>query len=202
MEEKRKQQLLEQVKRAYNHQIDKIDPNPKTDDVEEILHFISDALSFGTIIVSGRRNPSSYIGTLKQCKALKDKFEGQIGAVSNVWYWMGYASSDDITKVVANRRKNLVVSVPVEDIEDATLNLAEAASLDIVYGYDPSEHMSYIGSYWTCVLMRRALGGKVNRIFNHWHWIGYANLNQIVNVCNKYHTKSRRYRRRKIVFMY
>lgn len=201
MEEKRKQQLMQITKKAYTELIDKIDPNPTADKVSQTVKYICETIAFGTIIVSGCQNPASYIGTYTQCKKLKAKFGGQIGAISNVWYWMGYASSDAITKIVANPKKNLILSVTANDIEETTLNLGEIVSMDIVYGYDPTEHFSYIGSYKTCLLLRQALGGKICKYKNHWHWIGYAKLQQIANVCNSYHSQSKRYKRKKIVFM-
>ena len=100
MEQRRKDQLLKKVDDAYKRWCKKLDPKSNEDNVEEVIQKICDDLAFGTIIVAGRYNPSSYIGTYTQCKKLKNSFDGQIGVVSHVWYWIGYANSDTISKIV------------------------------------------------------------------------------------------------------
>ena len=199
MEQRRKDQLLKKVDDAYKRWCKKLDPKSNEDNVEEVIQKISDDLAFGTIIVAGRYNPSSYIGTYTQCKKLKNSFDGQIGVVSHVWYWTGYANSDTISKIVANKKKNLVISVPLEDLEDAILNFCEVASLNIRYEGTKNGRVSYIGGYKECILLRKAYKGKIGKINNHWHWFGYADFYDVEVVYRNYQRKNRRYKRKKIV---
>ena len=159
---------------------------------------ISHKMAFGTIIVTGRNNPASYIGTYKQCTNLKKSFGGQIGAISNVWYWIGFAHKDDICKSVKNKQKNLIINVPEDDIEETTLNIGEIASLDIRYGKSRNGRASYMGNYKVCILLRRKFGGKIGKIYNLWHWIGFAPFDDITKVYKEYQSKSKRFRRKRI----
>ena len=201
MEKRRQQQLLEQTDKAYKCWLKNIDSKSNVDDIEETIEIISEALAFGTIIVSGRHNPSAYIGTYKQCADLKKQYGGQIGAVSNSWYWLGFAQTDSLQRLVNNQKKNLILNVPDRDIEDAALNICEVASLDIKYGCSHNGRASYIGSYKVCILLKRKFGGKIGRICNHWHWIGLANFEQITEVYGNYQKSNKRFRRKQIVFM-
>ncbi len=200
MEEKRKQQLLQQADKAYKSWINRLDQESSIDDIDEQVEMISNALAFGTIISTGRRNPSGYIGTFKQCKTLKNLFGGQIGVISYVWYWLGYALTDEISKVVGNSRKNLVLNVPEPDLEDTVLNISEIASLDIKYGNKYSGRALYIGGYKVCINLKRRFGGKIGRLYNHWHWIGNASFQSITTTYQEYQKSSKRFKRKRIVF--
>lgn len=202
MEKNRKEQLYDQLTKAYKSWVKLIDQNPSDDNIEQMLELISTKLAFGTIIVSGRKNPSSYIGTYKQCITLKKLLGGQVGAISNVWYWIGVAQSDDIRKIVKNKQKNLVINVPVTDIEEATLGVGEMASLDIRYGSCLSDRVSYIGNYKVCILLRHKFGGKIGKIHNHWHWIGVASFEDISKIYTDYQSKSKRFKRKRIVLSF
>lgn len=199
MDNRRKTQLLHQANNAYKGWTKKLSAHAPVSEIDNILEQICKSLAFGTIIVSGRYNPASYIGTSKQCKELKRIFGGQIGAISNNWYWIGYASADDIRRTVRNYHKNFQVSVLEDDVADATLNLGEVASLDIKYGFKECNLAVYIGGYMVCILLKRNLGGKVGRKYNHWFWKGNASFAQIDAVCKSYQNTARRYRRKKII---
>jgi hypothetical protein len=199
MEQKRKDQLLQQLDNAYLKWFKNIDQKSEVDDIEEVVAMISNSIAFGTIIVTGRHNPSAYIGTYKQCKNLKNTFDGQIGAISNVWYWIGYALSTDITKIVANPKKNLVISVPFDDLEDAVLNFAETITRDIRYGCTQNGRIAYIGSFKACTILRKKYGGKIGKIHNSWHWIGFANFQDVDIVYKTYQRNAKRFNRKKVV---
>ena len=199
MEPKRKEQLEQQIDKAYKCWVKNIDPKSTIDDIDDTIKMISDELFFGTIIVTGKRNPSSYIGTYKQCQTLKNSFGGQTGAISNVWYWIGYASKEQISKLVANKKKNITISIPVDDLEEAILSFGETASLDIRYGCFENGRISYIGCYKICTLLRKTYGGKIGKINNHWHWIGYANFEEMTLLYQNYQRNTKRYRRKKVV---
>lgn len=201
MEAKRKQQLYKQIDNAYKAWYKKLDPHSKVDDIEETLEMISQHLAFGTIIVSGRNNPSAYIGTHKHCAEIKRIYGGQIGAISNSWYWLGITYTDNIQKIAKNPRKNLIINVPADDIEDSVLTIGEISSLDIKYGCEHNGRASYIGSYKVCILLKRKFGGKIGKLYNHWHWIGFADFQQITLIHDDYHKKTRRFHRKKIIFM-
>ena len=199
MEQRRKKQLAEHVDKAYKRWVKNIDREATVDNIEETVKMISDELAFGTIITTGKKNPSSYIGTYKQCQNLKKSFGGQIGVISNVWYWAGIAYTEDISKIVANKKKNLVISVPVNDFEEAILCFGETASLDIRYGCFENGRISYIGGYKICILLRKTFGGKIGKINNHWHWIGYANFKKMTYIYQNYQRNTKRYKRKKVV---
>ncbi|MBE6467156.1 MAG: hypothetical protein E7004_00990 [Alphaproteobacteria bacterium] len=202
MENQRKRQLVNQVGRVYNSIITSVDQKSKVDDVSPIVKELSEKLAFGIIIHSGRGCPASYIGTHKQCTSLKDAFQGQVGALSNNWYWVGIASSDDIRKTVKNKQKNQVINVLASDVADATLNIGLVASLDIRCADDYGKQTAYVGNYKVCTLLRRKYGGKIGRIYNSWHWIGEASLDEIELVYKDYQSKSKRFKRKKIVLMF
>lgn len=199
MKDSRKIQLLKQLEKAYRVWLKYINEKSDIDDIEQTIEIISSKLAFGTIIATGRRNPSAYIGTYRQCHDLKQNFDGQIGVISNNWYWIGYAIIDDISKIVKNKQKNLVVNVPADDIEDATLNVGELASLDIRYGNAENGRSSYIGNYKVCILLRQKYGGKIGKLYNHWHWIGFASFDDIEKVYSSYQAKAKRFKRKRIV---
>ena len=199
MEANRKKQLFNQVDKAYKAWMSSIDQSSKVDDIEQVIEMISNKLAFGTIIVSGRGNPSSYIGTYRQCADLKKAFGGQIGIIANNWYWAGIAYSDDIRKVVKNKQKNLQISVPANDIEEATLNIGKIASLNIRYGNDNGGRASYVGNYKVCIFLRRKYGGKIGKLYNHWHWIGNAGFDEIELVYEDYQSRAKRFKRKGIV---
>ena len=199
MDNRRKEQLLNQANSAYKGWTKKLSAHAPVSEIDNILEQICKSLAFGTIIVSGRHNPASYIGTSKQCKGLKEAFGGQVGAISNNWYWIGYASADDIRRKVSNPLKNFQVSVLENDVADATLNLGEVASLDIKYGFKECDLAVYIGGYMVCILLKRQLGGKIGKKYNHWYWKGNASFSQIDTVRTSYQKVARRYRRKKII---
>lgn len=202
MKQSRKKQLFDQVDKAYKAWINGIDQKSKVDDIEQIIEMISNKLAFGTIIISGRGNPSSYIGTYRQCADLKKAFGGQIGVISNSWYWAGIAHPDAIRKTVKNKRKNLQISVLANDIEEAILNIGEIASLNIRYGNGCSGRASYIGNYKVCILLRRKYGGRIGRYYNHWHWIGEASFDEIELVYEDYQSQGRRFKRKRVVLTF
>ena len=201
MEQQRKKQLLKQAREAYKSWLKFIDQNSKVDDIEEIVEMICEKLSFGTIIISGKGNPASYIGTYRQCMDLKKSFSGQVGVISNVWYWLGFAQKESISKTVKNRKKNLIISVLADDIEEATLNIGEVASLNIRYGTSEKGRSSYVGNYKVCTLLRRKYGGKMGRFYNHWFWIGIATFDEIEKVYTSYQSKAKRFKRKRIEIM-
>lgn len=202
MKQKRKNQLLEKVEKAYKGWLKNINQNSTVDDIEDTINIISNTLAFGTIVITGKNSISSYIGTYSQCKKLKLSFDGQIGAISNVWYWIGFASSEEISKIVENKKKNLVLSVPTDEIECATLNFGEIASLDILYGCNKHGRISYIGGYKACILLRKTYGGKISKINNHWHWIGFADFDNAEAIYKRYQKKTSRFRRKKIILTF
>ena len=199
MEKTRQRQLVNQVGRVYKTLIESVDNKSKVDDVSVIVKELSEKLAFGIIIHSGRGWPTSYIGTYKQCANLKKEFGGQVGVLSNNWYWIGYASSDDVCKLVKNKKKNISIHVMGSDICDATLNIGLVASLDIRCADDYGKETAYVGNYRVCTLLRRKYGGKIGKICNHWHWIGSASLDELELVYETYHQKSKRFKRREIV---
>ena len=199
MEQKRKQQLAEQVDKAHKGWVKNIDQSSTVDDIDDVVKMISDELAFGTIIVTGKKNPSSYIGTYKQCQNLKKLYGGQIGVISNVYYWIGYASPEKISQIVANKKKNLIISIPINDLEEAILCFGETASLDIRYGGFESNRTLYIGGYKICTLLRKKYGGKIGKINNHWHWIGFADFDKMTLLYQNYQRKTKRYKRKKII---
>ena len=103
MEDNRKKQIISQAQNAYKVWLKHINSSSAYDNIEATVDTICTKLAFGTIIVSGNRNPSSYIGTYRQCKDLKYVFGGQVGVISNVWYWIGFANVDSISKIVKNK---------------------------------------------------------------------------------------------------
>ena len=199
MNETRKRQLVNQVGRVYKTLIESVDNKSKVDDVKKIVEELSEKLAFGIIIHSGRGCPTSYIGTYRQCADLKNEFGGQIGVLSNNWYWLGYAFSDDVRKLVKNKQKNIGINVMTADVCDATLNIGLIASLDIRCADDYGKQTAYVGNYRVCTLLHRKYGGKIGKINNHWHWIGSVSLDEIELVYQSYQEKAKRFKRREIV---
>ncbi|MBE6443493.1 MAG: hypothetical protein E7020_02355 [Alphaproteobacteria bacterium] len=202
MEEKRKQQLLAQADNFYKCWTKGLNSQSPVSEIDNTIEKICSSLAFGTIIVSGRHSPASYIGTHKQCHKLRQVFGGQVGALRNNWYWIGLASADDIRRTVYNPRKNFQVSVLENDIVDATLNIGEVASLDIKYGFKECNLAVYIGNYMVCILLKRNFGGKVSRKYNHWYWKGNASFYQIDKIREPYQKTARRFHRKKIVLTF
>lgn len=199
MELSRKKQLFNQANNTYKSWLKHIDQNSKVDDIEQIVEKICKKLAFGTIIITGKGNPSSYIGTYRQCSDLKKNFGGQTGVISNVWYWVGFANKDDISKLVKNKQKNMIINVLADDIEEVILNIGEIASLNIRYGNGNGGRASYVGNYKVCILLRRKYGGKIGRHYNHWYWIGEASFDEIELVYEDYQSKARRFKRKKVM---
>ncbi|MBR2033617.1 MAG: hypothetical protein IKA03_02975 [Alphaproteobacteria bacterium] len=199
MDQRKKQQILKLANQAYKGWTQGLCPQTTISEIDCTIEKICKYLAFGSIIVSGRNNPSAYIGTYKHCFELKKSFAGQIGAINNNWYWLGFADADNIRRIVHNRGKNFQVCVLKKDIIDTTLFLGEIASLDIKYGIKEQNFSVYIGNYMVCILLKRYFGGKLEKKYNHWCWKGYANFHQIDKICKDYQQSSRRYHRKKIV---
>ena len=199
MEKSRKKQLVNQVGRVYKTLLESVDKKTKVDDVKLIVEELCQKLAFGIIIHSGKGWPSSFIGTYKQCAMLKDKFNGQMGVLSNNWYWIGMSNPDDIRKLVKNKQKNVSINVLGPDIADATLNVGLIASLDIRCADDYGKESAYVGNYKVCTLLHRKYGGKMSKFYNHWYWIGQASLDEIELVYEAYHEKAKRFKRKEIV---
>ena len=202
METNRKRQILSQSEEAYKVWLKYITPTSTVDNIEETVETICSKLAFGTIIVSGSRNPAAYIGTYRQCKDLKESFGGQVGVISNVWYWIGFARADSICKIVKNKQKNLIINTPPGDIADVVLNVGEVASLNIRYGNTKNGRASYVGSYKVCILLRRLYGGKMGKLYNHWYWIGFASFDNISEVYKNYQASAKRFNRKRIVLTF
>ena len=173
--------------------------NATYDDIEETIEMITKTLSFGIILCSGKHHPSAYIGTYRQCLNLKQKLNGQVGAISNIWYWLGFGNADVISKIVNNVKKNMIISIPAEDVEETTLNVGEVVSLDIKYGNDTFGRNTYIGSFKVCTLLKAKYKGKMGKSYNHWYWIGEANFQEITNLYKAYQKDNRRFHRKQIV---
>ena len=107
--------------------------------------------------------------------------------------------SDETAK---NKQKNQVINVLASDVADATLNIGMVASLDIRCADDYDKQTAYVGNYKVCTLLRRKYGGKIGRIYNSWHWIGEASMDEIELVYKDYQSKSKRFKRKKIVLMF
>ena len=199
MEYNRKKQIISQVENAYQVWLKHISVKSNVDNIEQTIEIICSKLAFGTIIVTGSRNPVSYVGTFKQCRDLKQNFGGQVGVISNVWYWIGYAKFDAVREIVKNKQKNLVLSVPPGDIAETTLNVGELASMNIRYGNSKNGRASYVGSYKVCILLRRRYGGKIGKLYNHWYWIGHATFDNISDIYNSYQASAKRFNRKRII---
>lgn len=199
MEKKRRLQILQTVDNAIYAWQKNISIETDYDDIEETIEMITQTISFGIIIVSGKNNPSAYVGTYRQCMDLKKIFGGQIGAISNVWYWVGYEKLDTIGKLVKNNKKNLTINVPPVDIADTILNVAEACSIDIKYGNTAGNRASYIGNYRVCTLLKAKYQGKMGKSYNHWYWIGNASFQEITKLYKAYQSRCKRFRRKRIV---
>lgn len=199
MENRRKQQILQTVDNAIYAWRKNINTETDYDDIEDTIEMITNTIAFGVIIVSGRNNPSAYVGTYRQCMDLKEKFGGQTGAISNVWYWVGYESADAIGKIVKNTKKNLIIPIPSNDMADTILNVSEACSIDIKYGNTAGKRASYIGNYRVCTLLKAKYNGKIGKSYNHWYWIGQASFQEITKLYKAYQSRSKRFRRKRVV---
>ena len=199
MENRRKQQILQTVDNAIYAWRKNINTETDYDDIEDTIEMITNTIAFGVIIVSGRNNPASYVGTYRQCMDLKEKFGGQTGAISNVWYWVGYESADAIGKIVKNTKKNLIIPIPSNDMADTILNVSEACSIDIKYGNTAGKRASYIGNYRVCTLLKAKYNGKIGKSYNHWYWIGQASFQEITKLYKAYQSRSKRFRRKRVV---
>ena len=198
MEKKRQQQIMQTVENA----IYAWRKNIKTgadDDIEKTIEMITNTMAFGIIISTGKKNPTAYIGTYRQCMDLKENSGGQIGTISNIWYWIGYENSDTIAKIVKNPQKNITISILPTDMADTILNVGEACSIDIKYGNSSGGRASYIGSYKVCTLLKAKYKGKIGKSYNHWYWIGKASFKEVTNLYRAYQSRSKRFRRRRIV---
>ncbi len=199
MENRRKQQIMQTVDNAIYAWRKNINTETDYDDIEDTIEMITNTIAFGIIIVSGRNNPSAYVGTYRQCMDLKEKFGGQTGAISNVWYWVGYESADAIGKIVKNTKKNLIIPIPSNDMADTILNVSEACSIDIKYGNTAGKRASYIGNYRVCTLLKAKYNGKIGKSYNHWYWIGQASFQEITKLYKAYQSRSKRFRRKRVV---
>lgn len=199
MEKKRQLQIMQTVENAVYAWRKNINTETDYDDIEETIEMITHTMAFGVIIVSGKKNPAAYIGTYRQCMDLKENSGGQIGVISNVWYWVGHENSDTIAKLVRNAKKNLTINIPPTDMADTILNVGEACSIDIKYGNNAGGRASYIGNYRVCTLLKAKFDGKIGKSYNHWYWIGKASFKEITKLYKAYQSRSCRFRRRRIV---
>ena len=199
MEEKRKKQIMQAVDQAYRSWAEKDVPESQEDGINKAIQFISQNMALGVIIVSGKNNPSAYIGTYRQCKDLKEQFSGQMAPIDNNWYWIGNAASKNIESTVKNFRKNLIITILPKDMEETVLNVAEAASFDIKYGEKTGGTAAYIGNYRVCTLLKAKYKGKIGKSYNHWYWIGKASFQEITKLYKAYQSRSKRFRRKRVV---
>lgn len=199
MEERRKQQIMQTVDNAIYAWRKNINTETDYDDIEDTIEMITQTIAFGIIIVSGKKNPSAYIGTYRQCMDLKENFGGQIGAVSSVWYWIGNEDADTIGKIVKNVKKNLTINIPPTDIAETVLNIGEACSIDIKYGHTNGERASYIGNYRICTLLKAKYDGKIGKSYNHWYWIGQASFQEITKLYKAYQKTCKRFHKKRVV---
>lgn len=199
MENRRKQQIMQMVDNAIYSWRKNISTETDYDDIEDTIEMITNTIAFGVIIVSGRNNPAGYVGTYRQCMDLKKNYGGQTGAISNVWYWIGYESADNIGQIVKNTKKNLTIPIPSTDIEETILNVGEACSIDIKYGNTVGGRASYIGNYRVCALLKAKYNGRIGKSYNHWYWIGKASFQEITKLYKAYQSRSKRFRRKRIV---
>ena len=199
MEKTRKQQIMQIVDNAIYAWQKNISTQTDYDDIEDTIEMITHTMAFGVIIVSGRNNPTGYVGTYRQCMDLKENYGGQTGTISNVWYWIGYESADKIGQIVKNTKKNLTIPIPSTDIEETILNVGEACSIDIKYGNSVGGRASYIGNYRVCTLLKAKYNGQIGKSYNHWYWIGKASFQEITQLYKAYQSRSGRFRRKRIV---
>ncbi len=200
MEKKRKIQILKKLEDTYQAWKAQINISSNVDNIEEIVELVGRATALGTIVLSQSRALSAYIGTHTQCDLLKEKFDGQVGCVSNVWYWIGGENTDDISSVVKNLKKNLIITVPDDDFLEMTLLAGEMMSLDIVYaGDEKNGRVCYLGAFKPSCLLKKKFGGRIGKSYNLWYWIGNADFDAVSPVYKAYQQKEPRYRRKKIV---
>ena len=199
MEKTRQLQIMQKVEKAIYAWQKNISSETDYDDIEDTIEMITHTIAFGIIIVSGKNNPSAYIGTCRQCMDLKENYGGQAGAISNVWYWIGDENADTIGKIVKNSQKNLIIPIPPTDLADTILNVSEACSIDIKYGNTAGGRASYIGNYRVCTLLKAKYNGKIGKSYNHWYWIGQASFHEITKLYKAYQSRSKRFRRKRVV---
>lgn len=199
MEKKRQQQILQTVDKAIKAWEKNIRPTTNVDDIEETIEMITDKMAFGIIIVSGKDHFSAYVGTYRQCMDLKENLNGKIGIISNNWYWVGKGNTAQISQIAKNKNKNMIITIPPTDMADTILNVGEACSIDIKYGYENGGRVSYIGNFKVCTLLKAKYQGKIGKSYNHWYWIGKASFQEITKLYKAYQSRSKRFRRRRIV---
>ena len=196
----RKQKQIKQVVNAeYRVWIQNLPKFSTAAKIYDDVNTICQSICKGVIITTSRHGRSAYLGSYTQCLTLKKSFKGQVGAINNLWYWIGYASADDIRKLVKNTQRNVVISVPEIYLTEAVLLAGDTASVDIKYGSRQQGCAAYVGCYKVCLNLKRLYKGKIGKSGNHWYWIGKTGFEQIDNVFKANQQKSKRYRRRYIV---
>ena len=199
MEEKHKEKILSDIVNAYFEWHKKIRPLDRRDDIDEVVPHICSSRAFGVVIITGKNNPSCYIGTYKQCLSLKKKFGGRIDIIEHWWYWLGYVGADQINKLTQKEKKNFIIRILPQDLSQMLLEVSHHISDDIKYGEANGSRASYIGCWKICTLLKAQYGGKIGNLGNSWYWIGKSTFKQIDDICKKYRTKAKRYNKKEIV---
>ncbi len=86
--------------------------------------------------------------------------------------------------IVKNENSCLAVNVSPQDVEEISLDLAEALSLNIFIKSGRNGEISYIGRRKICLALKKQLGGKVKRKDYCWIWLGKAYENDVKNIVN------------------
>ncbi len=200
MNEKREKEILEKTQRAYSQWQKDTFVNAPQSDIEPIVRCICEYNAFGIIVTTlGRKNLAAYIGTYRQCRTLKEKIGGRIDIICNWWFWMGNSSKQNIENILHSRHPNLTFQVLPQDLSNIIIKLAQNISYDIKYGNRLCKQQSYIGCWRICSLLKAKFGGYMRPAFNHWYWIGKADFKSIDEVCKKYTSQARRYKKKEIV---
>lgn len=200
MNEKREKEILEKTQRAYSQWQKDTFVNAPQSDIEPIARCICEYNAFGIIVTTlGRKNLAAYIGTYRQCRTLKEKIGGRIDIICNWWFWMGNSSKQNIENILHSRHPNLTFQVLPQDLSNIIIKLAQNISYDIKYGNRLCKQQSYIGCWRICSLLKAKFGGYMRPAFNHWYWIGKADFKSIDEVCKKYTSQARRYKKKEIV---
>ncbi len=199
MEEKHKEKILSGVANAYFEWHKKIRPFDRRDDIDEVIPHICAQRAFGVIITSGRENPTCYIGTFKQCSRLKEKFGGRIDIIEHWWFWLGFASVEQINKLIRQEKKNYIIRIPPQDLSQMILEIGHEISDDIKYGSAEGPRVGYVGCWRICSLLKAQFGGKMGQKGNSWYWIGHSTFSKVRDVCDKYRSSARRYKKKEIV---